>query len=324
MVLSAYLYPIFMNISWQPTAEMTTLHQRAELIKKIRHFFDTRGFLEVETPILSQYTVTDPFLASFSCDRFFLQTSPEYHMKRLLAAGSGPIFQISKAFRQDEISPRHNPEFTMLEWYRPGYDHHALMDEMADFLIWMLTEKPAERLSYQAIFEHYLGINPHTASLTDLQVCAHNHHIIFQDDTQDKDIWLDLLLSHCIEPHLGQAAPLFIYDYPASQAALAVIRESEGISIGERFEVYYQGIELANGFHELIDPVEQRKRFLNNINQRCALNLPVLSLDEYFLAALDNHFPPTAGVALGLDRLLMLILNKKNIREIMSFSIENA
>lgn len=312
-------------INWRPTAEISTLFQRAEFIKNIRAFFYSRNFLEVETPILSQHTVTDPFLASFSTDQFFLQTSPEYHMKRLLAAGSGPIFQITKAFRQDEAGTRHNPEFTMLEWYRPGYTHHQLMDEMDDLLILLLQTEQAIRMTYQAAFEQHLAINPLIASISELKNCAETHGIQLSYNQIDsnnmpKDTWLDLLMSHCIEPHLGKLTPVFIYNYPASQAALSVTHDN----IGERFEVYYQGIELANGFHELTDATEQRRRFEKNLTQRRRSQLPELSLDEYFLAALENGFPASSGVALGLDRLIMLALNKKNIQEVMSFSIHNA
>jgi lysyl-tRNA synthetase class 2 len=309
--------------SWHPTAEIKLLKERDLLVRRTRDFFYQRDFLEVETPILSHFTVTDPFLLSFSTNTippFFLQTSPEYHMKRLLAFGSGPIFQITKAFRQEEQGYRHNPEFTMLEWYRPGYNHHQLMDEMEEFLFTILNKR-ASRLTYEALFKQILDINPHTASLNDLKACADENNIHLQNfDDADKDTYLDLLLSHCIEPQLGQDAPVFIYNYPASQAALSV---KQG-NIGERFEVYYKGIELANGFHELTDTKEQRQRFVENLEKRQKLNLPEVALDEYFLAALAEDFPPSSGVALGLDRLIMLALNKKNIKEVMTFSIENA
>lgn len=309
--------------SWHPTAEIELLKKRDSLLRKTRDFFYQRNFLEVETPILSHFTVTDPFLSSFSTNTIpplFLQTSPEYHMKRLLASGSGPIFQITKAFRQEEQGSRHNPEFTMLEWYRPGYNHHQLMDEMDEFLF-IILNKHSSRLTYEALFKQTLDINPHTASLNDLKAYAMQNNIHLQNfDDADKDTYLDLLLSHCIEPQLGQDAPVFVYNYPASQAALSVKQEH----IGERFEVYYKGIELANGFHELTDALEQRQRFVENLEKRKKLNLPELALDEYFLSALEEKLPPSSGVALGLDRLIMLALHKKNIKEVMAFSIENA
>ncbi len=309
--------------SWHPTAEIKSLQERAALVRKTRAFFYDRGFLEVETPILSHFTVTDPFLSSFSTQgkpTLYLQTSPEYHMKRLLAEGSGPIFQITKSFRQEEQGTRHNPEFTMLEWYRPGYNHHELMDEMNDFLMLVLN-KPSTRITYENLFQQTLGLNPHSASLEDLKSCATANEIqLCNFEEADKDTYLDLLLSHCIEPHLGQEAPIFVYDYPASQAALSIKKGC----VGERFEVYYKGIELANGFHELTDATEQRQRFIENIEKRQKLNLPSLALDEFFLTALEEGFPPSSGVALGLDRLIMLALGKKTIKEVMSFSIENA
>lgn len=306
---------------WQPTACLENLRQRALLLQKVRHFFEQRHYLEVETPVLSRYTVTDPHLSSFATtcfgQDFFLQTSPEYHMKRLLAAGSGPIFQITKAFRKDETGSRHNPEFTLLEWYHPGYDLHALMDEVNEFLCMILQTPPAERFSYQAIFQKILGINPLTADITTLKQYAPENTL---DDMADRDTWLDLLMSHCIEPQLGQEKPVFIYDYPASQAALSIIRGD----VGERVEVYYKGIELANGFHELTDPIEQKKRFEANIKQRQQENLPLLDIDTRFLAALEHGLPPASGIALGFDRLIMLALKQQKIRDVMAFTQENA
>jgi len=313
---------------WQPSANLEDLRKRADLIKQIRAFFDERGLLEVETPILSRYTVTDPHLSSFktqchSRSAYFLQTSPEYHMKRLIAAGSGPIFQITKVFRQDESGRIHNPEFTMLEWYRPEYHYHQLMDEMDLLLQAILKVKTAERLTYQDVFLRYLNIDPHTAEISALKNCAQEQGIDFKTVNDTHDLWLDLLMSHCIEPQLGEHRPIFIYDYPASQAALAVIR-SKPYPVGERFEVYYRGIELANGFHELTDANEQKQRFLINNQQRKQLNLPELPIDTLFLAALENGLPPCSGVALGLDRLLMLALQKQHLREVLSFNIERA
>jgi len=321
--------------SWKPTATLDILKQRAALIKKTRLFFEKSGCLEVETPILSAHTVTDPFLSSFSTfalnqnKTYYLQTSPEYAMKRLLAANSGPIFQITKAFRQDEKGSRHNPEFTILEWYMPHYDHHQLMDHMSEYLIFMLSCPTPKKFSYAKIFELYCKINPHLANISDLKICVRENNLDIAplgELENDKDTWLDLLMSHCIEPHLGCDEPVFIYDYPAPQAALSISKITpEGYAVGERFEVYYQGIELANGFHELRDASEQKKRFEANLEKRRQLNLPELQLDFYFLEALkQGEFPDVSGVALGLDRLFMLILGKKTIADVMSFTIENA
>ncbi len=324
------------DITWQPTAALETLRLRAELIAKIRHFFQLRGVLEVETPLLSHATVTDLHLQSFTStyqlangtakETLYLQTSPEFAMKRLLAAGSGPIFQICKAFRNNGESGRwHNPEFTMMEWYRPGFNHHDLMDEMDALLQEILKVEPAERFSYAALFEKYLNINPHSSTAAELNAIAQQCNIaeIPHFDKNNKDNGLFLLMSHIIEPQIGQTTPIFIYDFPASQAALAKIR-ADNPPVAERFEVYYQGIELANGFHELTDAAEQRDRFINDLALRKKLNYPSVPIDEHLLASLSHGLPDCAGVALGIDRLMMLALNKKNIGDVVSFTINTA
>jgi len=304
---------------WQPTASIKNLHKRAQMLKHIREFFAARDVLEVETPLLCQTSVTDPHIASIKVQRQYLQTSPEYAMKRLLAAGSGAIYQICKAFRQDEAGRLHNAEFTMLEWYRPGFDHHQLMDEM-DALFQHLLEMPAaERKTYAAIFHEHLALDPHTADLAELAACAKAHNINVQMDVTERDTWLQLLMSECIEAKLGLTRPCFIYDFPISQAALARIQNTTPPTAA-RFEVYFQGIELANGFHELQDAKEQRKRFENNNIERQRLGLPTIPIDEYFLAALQHGLPDCAGVALGLDRLIMLAANCQNIAEVISFT----
>ncbi|GAG97774.1 unnamed protein product, partial [marine sediment metagenome] len=203
--------------SWRPSASIENLKKRAQVIAQIRDFFAKRNVLEVETPLLSNATVTDVHLHSLKTQDLYLQTSPEYAMKRLLAVGSGSIFQICKAFRDDENGRLHNLEFTMLEWYRVGFDHHQLMDEMEELLQLILSCGKAKRYSYQEIFEKFLQINPHRASAKELQNCASEHNI--NVDVDDKDTWLQLLMSECIEPNLKDM--VFIYDYPASQAALA-------------------------------------------------------------------------------------------------------
>lgn len=322
--------------AWQPTATLDNLKQRAEIFKKIRAFFDARGVLEVETPLLSHATVTDPYvigIPAIFCESgsdkekiVYLQTSPEYAMKRLLAAGSGPIYQLTKAFRQGEIGSYHNPEFTMLEWYRPGFDHHALMDEMDAFLQFVLSIHKAERFSYAAVFEKFLGVNPHIASAEELKACVtkKNLSISFAENNTNKNFWLDFLMTHCIEPHLGKDVPTFLYDFPASQAALAKIRFDENPAVASRFEVYFKGVELANGFHELQDAKEQRKRFEEELKARIERGLRAVPLDEYFLAALEQGIPDCAGVALGIDRLIMLAMNHRSVREVMSFAFDVA
>lgn len=314
--------------NWQPSASFETLQKRAQILKSIRDFFTARGVLEVETPTLCHTSVTDPFIQSIPAlfqahpqdaeVRYYLQTSPEYAMKRLLAAGSGPIFQITKSYRQGEVGRFHNPEFSMLEWYRPNFDHYALMNEMDELLQMVLATAPATRLSYTELFQQYLDINPHTATLQELIRCADQHNINVMSEIDDCDTWLNLLMSHCIEPHLGADKPVFIYNFPASQAALARIQPSNP-PVAARFEVYFRGIELANGFHELQDAAEQRQRFEKNLLDRKGLQLNSMLIDEFFLAALNHGLPDCAGVALGIDRLIMLATNREKIADVISF-----
>ncbi len=310
------------NNTWQPSASIETLKQRAAIINSIRHFLEQRGVIEVETPLLCHTSVTDPYIQSIAAtlqqQRYYLQTSPEYAMKRLLAAGSGAIFQLGKAFRLDEVGNRHNPEFTMLEWYRPDFDHHQLMDEMDELLKSVLKTDPAERVSYRELFATYFEIDPHLANIETLQSIAKTHQLDVQANIDDVDTWLMLLMSHVIEPQIGRKRPIFIYDFPVTQSALARIQKTTP-PVASRFEVYFKGMELANGFHELQDANEQRTRFEANLKTRRELNLEPLPLDENFLAALRHGLPNCAGVALGIDRLVMLALAKTNISEVVSF-----
>lgn len=322
-----------MTIKWQPSASLEMLKKRAAILAKIRAFFATREVLEVETPLLAHATVPDPYILSIPAsirdphssqeNTYYLQTSPEYAMKRLLAAGCGSIYQICKAFRQDELGRLHNPEFTILEWYRLRFDHHALMDEVDDLFHTLLQTPAADRYTYTQAFEHFLGINPHTASLRMLEDCARAQTEIILNATLERDGWLNLLMSHGIEPHLGPDRPAFIYDFPASQAALARLRPGNP-ALASRFEVYYHGIELGNGFHELQDAKEQRARFLRDLDQRNQQGIPTVPLDERFLAALNHGLPDCAGIAIGIDRLVMLALGAEKIEELISFSFENA
>jgi lysyl-tRNA synthetase class 2 len=313
-------------MSWRPTASINNLRARASLLKKIRGFFESRGVLEVETPLLCSASVTDPHIFSIPAflsenNPHYLQTSPEYAMKRLLAAGCGSIYQITKAFRKDESGQFHNPEFTMLEWYRLDFTHHDLMNEMDELLQLVLCSKPAERKSYADLFQLYLSIDPHAADLNELVACAKKNNIDVDANITDRDTWLQLLMSHCIEPQLGNDAPCFVYDFPASQAALAQIQPGSP-SVASRFEVYVKGVELANGFHELRDAGEQRSRFENNLMERRKLNQPEMPLDEFFLDALAHGLPNCAGVALGVDRLVMLACGSEKIADVLSFDFE--
>jgi len=320
--------------SWRPSASINNLKKRAKILKKIRHFFDERNIMEVETPVLSWASVTDPHLHSITASmqvrnaekKLYLQTSPEFAMKRLLAAGSGPIYQIIKSFRDDEIGRYHNPEFTMLEWYRPGFNHHDLMREMDEFLQTVLQCQPAKKYTYQAIFEKYFNINPHEISVTTLKNIALSHGLeeISGIDCEDKDIWLMRLMSDIIEPNFQGNMPYFIYDFPASQAALAKFNHDKEYRVASRFEVYYQGIELANGFDELSDPDEQKKRFLQDLSYREKHDLKSVDMDIRLLDALATGLPDCSGVALGIDRLIMLALACNSIDEIIAFPIERA
>jgi lysyl-tRNA synthetase class 2 len=314
--------------NWQPSASFDNLKLRASLFAQIREFFSSRGVLEVDTPLMCHTSVTDACIQSIPAlfqahsqeaeQRYYLQTSPEYAMKRLLASGSGAIFQLCKAFRQGETGRMHNPEFSMLEWYRPDFDHHALMDEMDELLQLLLKVAPAERKTYQEIFQDFLQLDPHTASMQELAACAQQHKLDVQATVTDRDVWLQLLMSECIEPHIGKERPIFIYDFPASQAALARVKQGTPAT-ASRFEVYMHGVELANGFHELQNAAEQRKRFEKNCVERAQENLPAMQIDELFLAALEHGLPDCAGVALGLDRLVMIAARSKSIVKVLSF-----
>lgn len=309
---------------WQPSANIESLKNRAKILNEIRAFFYARNITEVETPLLCSSGVTDPYLdcmqVNFNHRIGYLQTSPEYAMKRLLAAGIGDCYQLCKAFRCDESGKYHNPEFTMLEWYRLNYDHHQLMNDMDDLLQSILKCLPAKRISYRQLFLDFLNIDPHQASIDELKKISPDLCEILNAETDTKDDVLMLLLSELIEPKIGFDRPCFIYDYPASQAALSKVRENK---FAERFEVYVNGIELANGFHELQSVDEQSKRFLNDNKKRRRLNKPEMPIDEYLLGALKHGLPHCAGVALGVDRLIMLALQKEKLSDVLSFSSEN-
>jgi lysyl-tRNA synthetase class 2 len=319
---------------WQPSASIEVLKHKAKIISEIRRFFAQRQVLEVDTPSLSQACVSDVHLHSFSTTLtgpaaphslpLYLQTSPEFHMKRLLAAGSGCIYQIAKAFRNEEAGRIHNPEFTMLEWYRLGFDHFDLMDEIDVLLEQVLAWQPAERLSYVEAFERHLGINPLNATQAEFIESAKAFNVadLVAQET-NRDTILQLLFSYAVEPKIGQQRPCFVYHFPASQAALAKI-SAQDPQVAERFELYYQGVELANGFHELTDASEQAQRFAKDQRVRAAQGLAPAQIDQRFLAALSAGLPACAGVALGIDRLLMLALDEQHLAAVQSFSIERA
>lgn len=318
-----------MTNQWQPTATIEQLRQRAAIVAKIRQFFAERQVLEVDTPAMSHATVTDVHLHTFQTEfvgpgyadgrKLYFMTSPEFHMKRLLAAGSGCIYQINKAFRNEENGRYHNPEFTMLEWYRVGFDHHKLMDEMDALLQVVLCCAQAERFTYQQAFIDVLGVCPLEASMEDLKEAAAKLGLSdIAEPEQDRDTLLQLLFSVGVEGKIGQQVPAFVYDFPASQAALAKINQQDP-RVADRFEVYFKGIELANGFHELDNPQEQLKRFEQDNAKRVDMGLTPQPIDHHLIAALESGLPECAGVALGIDRLIMLAIGCDHIDQVTAF-----
>jgi len=308
---------------------------QAQMLARTRQFFAERQVIEVITPVLSQAAGTDPALESMRSVYtgpgyahglpLYLQTSPEFAMKRLLAAGSGDIYQICQAFRDGESGQLHNPEFTLLEWYRPGFDHHQLMDEMASLVNTCLeAELAVEKISYQQLFEDFFHWDPLTAHEEQMRVSAEANAIQLAEEAilSDRDEWLDLLLTHIIEPHLGHGRLTFVYDYPASQASLARLN-GEDPRLASRFELYYQGIELANGFHELVDSQEQRRRFQAENEQRQGNGQQQMPIDEHLLAVLDR-MPDCSGVALGMDRLFMLKMGAHSLEQVLNFPLQQA
>jgi lysyl-tRNA synthetase class 2 len=303
------------------------LQARARLNQQIRTFFQARQVLEVETPLLCHAIGTDPHLAPITAlyqpfpqaagQAMFLQTSPEFAMKRLLASGNGPIFQLCKAFRNGEQGGRHNPEFTMLEWYRPGFTLAQLMDETQLLVQELLGTGPCARLTYRELFQQYLGINPHTTATDVLEVLV-AEHVELNAGESGRDTWLELLYSQVIEPRLHE--PVLIHDYPAGQAALArVVPDASGQLVALRFELVIGGMEIANGYDELVDAQQQKLRFTADQARRRELGLPDYPADERLLAALTHGMPATAGVALGVDRLLMLQTGAPHIRDVLAF-----
>lgn len=326
---------------WSPSASMDALKFRAAKRAAVRRFFEQRDVLEVDTPVLGQGGSTDPLLDSLSCDvltdegrtRFWLQTSPEGHMKRLLAAGSGPIYQIAHAFRDGERGQRHNVEFSMLEWYRPGYALPLLMAETIE-LIEAVIMRPVHvrKRSYRQLFRTYLNIDPFTASQRALQTLVATHAQVSSPEDWTREACLDLLMSHAIEPHLGQAAPSqpilldAVTDYPAEQAALArrYPDPDDGLPVAARFELYWQGVELANGYDELTDAHEQAQRFEEDARQRRVLGKPEVRADQALIDALSHGMPEGSGVALGLDRLIMLAYGAASLAEVVAFPLGQA
>jgi len=317
-------------VDWRPSAPLQNLQQRALALAQIRHFFLERDVLEVETPLLASSTVPDVYIESIAAEvsdgnasqQNFLQTSPEYFMKRLLASGSGSIYQIAKAFRQEEKGTRHNIEFTLLEWYRLSYSLDQLMTELEQLVQEILDCGPILRFTYREIFQQHLQIDPHEVTLDELQQLASTEVDLSGKDLSKTD-YLQLLLSNSIEPQLPPFC--IIYDYPKEQAALSTLAvDEQGVVVAKRFELFGHGMELANGYFELSDAAEQRVRFEADNAARKEKGLQTHDADEKLIAALESGLPSCSGVAVGVDRLLMLLVDAKNISEVISFDSERA
>jgi elongation factor P--(R)-beta-lysine ligase len=322
---------------FRPTASWQNLRLRAELLARVRRFFDERGFLEVETPLLSADVVVDrhldPIAVTLADDprrvgagrQMWLQTSPEFGMKRLMAAGGEAIYQITRSFRAGEVGRLHNPEFTMVEWYRRGDDFQVGMQLLSDLTEALFHRGPAERLTYADAFRHSLGVDPHRATIALLAEVAQREGLSAGPSfaSADRDAWLDLLLVERIEPALGRGRPTILCDYPASQAALAQLRAGDP-PVAERFELYLDGIELANGYCELLDPAALRCRNAEVNLERIRAGKPGLPEESRLLAAMDEGLPPCTGVALGFDRAVMLIVGATSIAEVLAFPIDRA
>ncbi|MGZ8227153.1 MAG: EF-P lysine aminoacylase EpmA [Methylococcaceae bacterium] len=326
-----------MQNDWRPTCNLEILHLRAQMLSEIRRFFSERSVLEVETPLLSHCIGTDPQLAFFTTEyslpprqqTLFLQTSPEFAMKRLLAAGSGPIYQIGKVFRNGESGRFHNPEFTMLEWYRVGFTLAQLMAEIAELVKALFNGrkalKPAQIISYQELFVRYTRLNPLVFSHQDYCDFAINNQLseVVEFCGNDHSMWLDVIFSHKVQPFAGENSLCLVYGYPACQSSLARINEHNPL-ITDRVELFINGIELGNGFYELTDAAEQDRRFNEEIGIRQQRGLPVSVKDERLVAALQAGLPTCSGIAIGLDRLLMLLSDSASIDDVLAFSIDKA
>ncbi len=306
-----------------PSASLSLLKKRAQLLQQLRAFFYARNIIEVDVPALGRASVTDIHLQSIKAtsqgQKLYLQTSPEFYMKRLLAAGMESIFYLGKSYRDEEIGTLHLREFTLLEWYRHGFDEHQLMQELAELFQYLNDNIKIQKLSYKEVFLKATQINPHLATEEQLRTFAKSCLDITWCD-EEKSIWLDLIFTHLVEPMLPKGI-CFIYNYPSCQSALARTSiDDEGDPVARRFEAYWDGIELANGYWELKDVEEQRTRFEHDLQMRKKKALEAVPIDEELLAALAEGLPDCAGVALGVDRLLMCLTGETNIKNVVPFS----
>lgn len=327
---------------WKPTSSLRILKKRAHMLRQTRRFFNDRNVLEAETPILARTGSTDPYLTNICCRlathsgvNFYLQTSPEFAMKRMLAAGSPDIYQICKVFRDTELGSVHQPEFTMLEWYRKGITLDEMIEETCSLITALCRADPQETnqsllvarqaYRYQDLFRQVAGLDPLEANTDELVQCASEKTDLVTPEFvrqlgEDRKAWLDFLLSHLIIPDLPNTGLVVIQDYPADQAALARLKP-EDERYAERFEIFFRGLELANGYRELLEPVEQRRRFEEDRRQRSHADKHDIPIDEALLAALEEGLPDCCGVAVGFDRLLMSLYDLSDITESISFGL---
>src|SRR5690606_38226236 len=326
-----------MSTNWRPTAGIEALELRARLNASVRGFFAERGVLEVETPVMSAAGNTEPNIASFTVEfsgrtdgaprTRWLRTSPEYPLKRLLAAGVGDCYELGRVFRDGEAGVRHNPEFTLLEWYRVGWALQRLAGETAELVRMALAlvgrEAGFERIAYRDLYHARLGLDPFTASDEALRNALGD--VVLDPAGLVRDDWLDLLMTHRLQPGFDPGTMLSVHDWPATQAALARLRDvGDGVAVAERFELYLGPVELANGYQELRDATEQRQRFVRDQRVRADRGSVQPPLDQRLLAALDHGLPHCAGVALGVDRLLMAMLGSERIADVLAFDYARA
>ncbi|RIZ70782.1 MAG: EF-P lysine aminoacylase GenX [Methylococcales bacterium] len=323
-----------MQSDWQPSCSIELLRLRAQLLAEIRGFFSARAVLEVETPLLSYSSGTDPQLDFFTSDycsyplqqTLYLQTSPEFAMKRLLAAGSGSIYQICKAFRNGESGRTHNPEFTIIEWYSVDFTLTQLMDEIADLIAVLFKDRyqleTTQRISYQEVFYKNTGLDPLLFNYEQYSAYALKSESpeAIELCKADHNAWLDFIFSHHIQPSMGKNALCMVYGYPACQSSLARINKDNS-KVTDRVEIFINGIELGNGYYELTDAQEQNQRFDKEIELRQQSNRPIIVKNTQLIAALEAGLPECSGMAIGIDRLLMVLTKNNHIEDVIPFSL---
>lgn len=317
-------------MTWTPKTSAHARNSRATMLRDIRQFFYDRNVLEVETPALSKNANTDPFIESFILDSFdssrFLHTSPEYPMKRLLAAGSGDIYQICKVWRKEESGSRHNPEFSLLEYYRVGFSYQDLMREVDTLLSGTINHltKESQFVTYAQLFLEKFSLNPHIVCYEQLLKHVSTEIPSLNTEGLDQQALLDALLTHCIEPEFAKDQLTFVYDYPASQSALSQLRKVDNYFVAERFEVYLGNLELGNGYQEEVDSKRNHSILDEENKARSQMGLKTMPIDKYFLEACDSGIPASAGIAIGLDRVLMAITGENSIQKVINFAWDKA